>query len=283
MQTKPESCHTLFHTLASHAQYKGLSPVHRESLCISRHVCLLLFSLWAVSDSFWPRGLQQARLLCPLLCPRVCSDSCPLSWWCHPTISSSVVPFSSRLHLSQHQGLFQWVGSWYQVASVGASASPTPCVHLTLSHGGGQHPQGGCTEMQPPAPRVGVGWVPAWAEPAGTVCVSICPVRACYSRRTLEGRTEGGSQISVNSASFPPRRLQPFPSSSGRVAGAHVHPLLSAAGAEPLTFWLFMRLSSFSCRSSICIFSENCLFICPLCSFTLGFYVFFFLMSVFFV
>ena len=41
--------------------------------------------------------------------PRVCSNSCPLSQWCHPTISSSVVPFSSALSLSQNQGLFQWV------------------------------------------------------------------------------------------------------------------------------------------------------------------------------
>ena len=48
-----------------------------------------------MSDSLWPHGLQHARLPCPSLFPRVCSNSCPLSWWCHPTISSSVVPFSS--------------------------------------------------------------------------------------------------------------------------------------------------------------------------------------------
>ena len=41
----------------------------------------------------------------------VCSASCPLTWWCHPTISSFVIPFSSALSLSQHQGLFQWVSS----------------------------------------------------------------------------------------------------------------------------------------------------------------------------
>ena len=45
----------------------------------------------------WPHGLQHARLPCPLLSPRVCSNSCPLSWWCHPTILSSVIPFSSCL------------------------------------------------------------------------------------------------------------------------------------------------------------------------------------------
>ena len=44
-----------------------------------------------------PRGLQHARLPCPSPTPRACSNSCPSSQWCHPTISSSVVPFSSCL------------------------------------------------------------------------------------------------------------------------------------------------------------------------------------------
>ena len=50
-----------------------------------------------VSDSLQPHGLQHARLPCPSPTPRACSNSCPLSWWCHPTISSSVIPFSSCL------------------------------------------------------------------------------------------------------------------------------------------------------------------------------------------
>ena len=56
---------------------------------------LLLFSHWVVSNSLWPHGLQHARLCCPSPSPWVCSNSCPLSQWCHPTISSSVIPFSS--------------------------------------------------------------------------------------------------------------------------------------------------------------------------------------------
>ena len=48
-----------------------------------------------MSDCLQPHGLQHARLLCLLLSPRVCSNSCPLSRWCHPTISSSVTPFFS--------------------------------------------------------------------------------------------------------------------------------------------------------------------------------------------
>ena len=55
----------------------------------------LLFSSSVAADSLWPHGLQHARLPCPSLSPRACSNSCPLSQWCHPTISSSVVPFSS--------------------------------------------------------------------------------------------------------------------------------------------------------------------------------------------
>ena len=49
---------------------------------------LLLFSCSFVSDFLWPYGLQHARLPCPSLSPGACSNSCPLSWWCHPTLSS---------------------------------------------------------------------------------------------------------------------------------------------------------------------------------------------------
>ena len=68
-------------------------------------------------DSLWPHGMKHARLPCPSLSPRACSNSCLLSWWCHPTISSSVAP-SPALSLSQHQGRFQWVGSSHQVAKL---------------------------------------------------------------------------------------------------------------------------------------------------------------------
>ena len=62
-----------------------------------------------MSDSLWPHGLQHTRLPCPSLTPRAYSNSCPSSQWCHPTISSSVVPFLPAFNFSQHQGLFQWV------------------------------------------------------------------------------------------------------------------------------------------------------------------------------
>ena len=57
---------------------------------------VVLFSHSVVSSSLQPHRLQHARLPCPSLYPRACSDSCPLSQWCHPTISSSVIPFSSH-------------------------------------------------------------------------------------------------------------------------------------------------------------------------------------------
>ena len=54
-----------------------------------------------------PHGLQHARPPCPLPTPGAYSNSCPLSWWCHPTISSSVVPFSSCLQSFPASGTFQ--------------------------------------------------------------------------------------------------------------------------------------------------------------------------------
>ena len=52
------------------------------------------FSRSVVSNALQPHGLQHARLSCPSPTPRSCSNSCPSSWWCHPTISSTVTPFS---------------------------------------------------------------------------------------------------------------------------------------------------------------------------------------------
>ena len=70
------------------------------SLSILAQMLLLFFSNSVVSDSLWPHGLQHTRVPCPSPSPRACSNSCPLSWRCHLTISSSVAPFSSRLNLS---------------------------------------------------------------------------------------------------------------------------------------------------------------------------------------
>ena len=61
------------------------------------HCSSVQFSCSVTSNSLWPHGLQYTRLLCPSPTPGDYSNSCPLSWCCHPTISSSVIPFSSCL------------------------------------------------------------------------------------------------------------------------------------------------------------------------------------------
>ena len=90
---------------------------------------LLLFIHSVVSDSLWPHGLQHARLPCPSPSPRACSNSCPLSQWCHPTISSSVVPFSSCSQSFPASGSFpiNWLFTLGgQSIGVSASASVLP-------------------------------------------------------------------------------------------------------------------------------------------------------------
>ena len=79
---------------------------------------LLLFTRSVVSNSLWPHGLQHARLPCPLPSFRVCSNSCPVSQWCHPTIFSSVVPFSSCLQSFPASGSFLMSQLFHQVAKV---------------------------------------------------------------------------------------------------------------------------------------------------------------------
>ena len=82
-----------------------------------------------VSDSLRPHGLQHARLLCPSPTPGAYSNSCPLSWWCHPTILSSVVPVSSCPQSFSASGSFpmsQFFPSGGQSIGVSASASVLP-------------------------------------------------------------------------------------------------------------------------------------------------------------
>ena len=91
--------------------------------------CSVEFSRSVVSDSLRPHGLRQARPPCPSPIPGVYSNSCPLSQWCHPTISSSVVPFSSCLQCFPATGSFQMsqlFASDGQSIGVSASASALP-------------------------------------------------------------------------------------------------------------------------------------------------------------
>ena len=82
------------------------------------------FSYSVMFNSLQLHQLQHARLPCPLLTPRACSNPCPSSQWCHPTISSSVIPFSSHLQSFPASGSFPM--SWLLTSgglSTGASAS----------------------------------------------------------------------------------------------------------------------------------------------------------------
>ena len=81
-----------------------------------------------MSDSLWPNGLQHARIPCPSPSPGVCSNLCPLSQWCHPTISSSIAPFSSCPQSFQHQGLANELSlhiMWSKFWSFSFSISPS--------------------------------------------------------------------------------------------------------------------------------------------------------------
>ena len=81
-----------------------------------------------MSDSLQPHGLQHARLPCPSIAPGACSNSCPSSPWCHPTISSSDVSFSSCLQSCSASGSIllsiQWVSSSHQMAKYWSFSLP---------------------------------------------------------------------------------------------------------------------------------------------------------------
>ena len=115
-------------------------PLSHEGRCLSvftlrliSHACItsvfnweFRFSRSVVSDSLRPRGPQHARLPCSSPTPRACSNSCPSSWWCHPTISSSAVPFSScpqSFPASESFQMRQLFASGGQRIGVSASAS----------------------------------------------------------------------------------------------------------------------------------------------------------------
>ena len=103
-------------------------------MCIFMVLCMgwywsVQFSRSVVSDSLRPHGLQHARLPCPSPTSWAYSNSCPLSWWCHPTISSSVVSFSSHLQSFPASGSFpmsQFFASGGQSIGVSASESVLP-------------------------------------------------------------------------------------------------------------------------------------------------------------
>ena len=78
-----------------------------SSINFKSWMCTVQFNRSVMSDSLWLHGLQHTRPLCPSPTPTVYSNSCPLGWWCHSTISSSVIPFSYCLQSLPASGSFQ--------------------------------------------------------------------------------------------------------------------------------------------------------------------------------
>ena len=111
----------VFFSLISNFIPLWLEKMHDSFLVLRLLNCFMAsiqFGCSVVSNSLQPHGLRHARPPCPSPIFGVYSNSYPLSWWCHPTISSSVVPFSLTFNHSQHQGLLQWVSSLHEVAKV---------------------------------------------------------------------------------------------------------------------------------------------------------------------
>ena len=102
----------------------GLQKDHNFMLWSIWNSWLNQFSCSLVSDSLLHHGLQRARPPCPSPAPGVYPNSCPLSQWCHPTISSSVIPFSFHLQFFPASGSFQ-ISQLFasDVQSIGATTS----------------------------------------------------------------------------------------------------------------------------------------------------------------
>ena len=102
---------------------------HYNIATVCKQFSSVQFILSVMSDSLQPHGLQHTRFLCPSPNPRACSNSCPSNRWCHPAISSSVIPFSSRLQSFTSSGSFpvsQFFTSGGQSIRVSASVSVLP-------------------------------------------------------------------------------------------------------------------------------------------------------------
>ena len=104
--------------------HRLLGPISSAGNSLDQRLLLLLFSYSVMSESLWPHGLHHNSLPRPSQSPRVFLDSCPLSQWSHPTISSSVIPFSFCIQTLPASGSFpmsQFFTSSGQ--NIGASAS----------------------------------------------------------------------------------------------------------------------------------------------------------------
>ena len=115
---------------------EGYSPWGHKESDMTEHACTMICIFSSIqcshsvmSNSLWSHGLQHVRLPCPSPTSGAYSNSCPSSRWCHPAISSSVIPFSSRLQSFPASGSFpmsHFLSSGGQSIGVSASASVLP-------------------------------------------------------------------------------------------------------------------------------------------------------------
>ena len=129
-----------------------------------------------MSNTLWPHGLQHTRPPCPSATPRVYSNQCSLSQWCHPTISSSVVPFSICIQSFPASGSFQMSQFFTSVGqSIGVSAS-TSVLPMNIQ-----------------------GWFP----PEWTGWISLSPKNSQeYSNTTVQNHQFFSTQLSLFSKSY---------------------------------------------------------------------------------
>ena len=149
-----------------------------KALLVLGTISLVQFSCSVMSNSLWPHGLQHARLPCPSPTPGIYSNSCLLSQWCHPTISSSVIPFSSCLQSFPASGSFpmcQLFTSGGQSIGVSASASVLPM------------------NIQDWFPSEWTGWISLQSKGLSRV----------FSNTTVQKHQFFGAQLSSQSNSWP--------------------------------------------------------------------------------
>ena len=130
MAESKEELKSLLMRVKEESENAGLKlNIQKTKIMTSSPMSSVQFSCSVVSDSLRPCGLQHVRLPCPSPTPETCSNPCPLSWWYHPTISPSVVPFSSHLQYFPASGSFpmtQFVASGGQSIGVSALVSVLP-------------------------------------------------------------------------------------------------------------------------------------------------------------
>ena len=144
--------------------------------------CSVQFIHSVVSNSLWPHGLQHARPPCPSPTPRAYSNSCPLSQWCHPTISFSVVPFSSCLQSFPASGSFQisqFFASGGQSIGISASASVPPM------------------NIQDWFPSGWTGWISLQSKGLSRLLLLEPYIMTCFRESTCEGLL--GSETNTSS------------------------------------------------------------------------------------